>query len=64
MSKRKGRVAQQLSDDKLRYLNRRLEQIEGTGCKLCVCGGVLWDIENDGNYACGDYCDKPEEYKP
>ncbi len=63
MSKRKQKAPQQLTDDKVKYLPRRLEQIEGTGCKLCVCGGVLWDIDNDGNYACGD-CDKPEEYKP
>jgi hypothetical protein len=51
------------ADEKKKFLEKRLEIALAAKCKLCKCGGLLYDLDNDGNLVCGD-CDKPEEYKP
>lgn len=51
------------ADEKRKFLEQRLATALAAKCKLCKCGGLLYDLDGDGNYVCGD-CDKPEEYKP
>ena len=51
------------ADEKRKYLEKRLVAALAAKCKLCRCGGLLYDLNNDGILTCGD-CDRPQEYKP